>query len=294
MKQPLTEIPSVVRVTTKDGLYLHGYYSPGSKSGTTLLHIHGFEGNFYENYFVQVISEHLRKEGVTFLTVNTRGNGRDTDFNTIDGSIKRIGAHYELLEDAYRDIDAWIDFLLKAGYKHVVLQGHSLGTVKAVRYLSEGKLKIHVKKLILLAPFDKKPLVRSFTNTPLDDLLKRAQQKVDEGKGDELITREFDDISFSYRTYVSWYKQDDLGRMFEFCNKDYDFPVLKGIKIPVKVIVGSEDEYFHVSNRDHPEEALEILSENIPNCETVLLKGAKHQYQGHEARLAKEIISFIG
>lgn len=72
----------LVQVNTLDGLYLHGYYAPTQDKKTVLLHIHGFEGNFYENNFIYVLADELEKNNIAFLTVNTRGNGSKTDFNT--------------------------------------------------------------------------------------------------------------------------------------------------------------------------------------------------------------------
>ena len=78
--------------------------------------------------------------------------------------------------------------------------------MKAVRYLYEGKHKDMVKKLILLAPFDKKALMKAFSKTPLSELISKAEQIVHEGSGDEIISEEFDSIQVSYKTYLSWYK----------------------------------------------------------------------------------------
>lgn len=283
---------SLVQTATKDGLFLQGFFSDDSPK-KVLLHIHGFEGNFYENTFVQVLAHHLKAKSISFLTVNTRGCEKIKDIHTLNGSSKTIGARYELLEDSAKDIDAWIEFLLEKGYDKVVLQGHSLGTIKVVRYLREGKYADKVEKLILLSPFDKKAGLPSYNKIPIEQILQKAQQKVDEGKGDEIITEEFDTIKVSYKTFISWYKQDDLGKMFEFCTSDYEFPALKKILIPSKVIVGSNDEFFHPSNPENPEQALKLIEKHIPKCQTKLIYGANHGYEGFEQVLAEEIEGFI-
>lgn len=283
----------LVRVFTSDGLYLHGYFVPSQKNKTAVLHIHGFEGNFYENWFVHVLAKTLENSDIAFLSVNTRGNGKDTDFDTTDENIKRVGAHYELLEEAYIDIDAWMEFLIEGGYETIILQGHSLGTVKVARYLTEGKHKDKVNKLILLSPFDRKTFIESYTKKTVEELLAKAQQKIDEGKEEERVTRDFDIAGVSYKSYVSWYKQDDFGRMFEFCTKDYDFPALKKILIPTKIIVGSKDEYFHASNPEHPEEAMKLLLDNIPNSKGKIIDGAVHSFKPYEEIMAKEVINFV-
>lgn len=282
----------LLQTSTSDGIYLHGYYVPSETKKTAILHIHGFEGNFYENNFVHVLAKEMEAKGIGFLTVNTRGNGRDTEFNTVEGKYRKIGARYELLEDAHLDITAWLEVLLKEGYKEIVLQGHSLGTVKAVRYLFEGVYRDKIAKLILLAPFDKKGYM-IVQNIDTKQMLAKAQEVVDQGRGDELITPEYGDGITSYKTFISWYKQDDLGRCFEFCSPDYDFPILKQIIIPTMIIVGSNDEYFYPTNPKQPQEAMDILLSHIPNSEGRIIEGSVHSFRPHEDIMAQEVSSFV-
>lgn len=279
----------LLRVTTSDGLYLHGYYMPSVNKDVALLHIHGMEGNFYQDYFVHVLMNKLEENGVGFLTVNTRGNGKDTDFNTVSGKIVRVGSRYELLEEAHLDITAWLKVLIDEGYKKIILQGHSAGTVKVVRYLFEGELKNKIDKLILLSPIDPLGFRIAKGRNNIEDFLKKAQAMVDEGKGDELVAPEFDHDVLSYKTFVSWYKRDDFGKMFEFCSPEYDFPILKQIKVPTKIIAGSKDEYLHPSNPEHPEEAMDILLKNIPDSKGKIIEGAVHSFKPREDIMAMEV-----
>jgi pimeloyl-ACP methyl ester carboxylesterase len=80
--------------------------------------------------------------------------------------------------------------------------------------------------------------------------------------------------------------------MFEFCSKDYDFPVLKKIKIPTKIIVGSKDEYFYPSNPKHPEGAMGILLKNITNSTGKIIDGAIHSFKPHEDVMVREVGEF--
>lgn len=283
----------LLQVSTSDGLFLHGYYMSSEDKKVGVLYIHGMEGNFYQDNFVHILMNEMEGKGVGFLTVNTRGNGKDTDFNTTDGLIKRVGSRYELLEEAHLDITAWLKVLINEGYSEIVLMGHSAGAVKVVRYLFEGALKDKLNKLILLSPID--PLGNRIAKGRSDivGFLKKAQAKIDESKGDELITSEFDHDVLSYKTFISWYKQDDLGRMFEFCNKEYNFPILKKIKIPTKIIVGSKDEYLHPCNPEHPEEAMKVLLDSIPNSQGKMIDGAVHSFHPYEQVMASEVSKFI-
>lgn len=284
-------LPSLVETATTDSLILHGFFAPQA-GDTAVLHIHGYEGNFYENHFTHVLSSAFQEKNITFLTTNNRGNGKDTTFNTIDGNEKRIGANFELLSEAYLDIDAWIKFLLDQGYTNIILQGHSLGTIKVVRYLFEGSYTNSIKKMILLAPFDKNGIAEHESDGQWITYLKEAEEKVKQGKGEEIIPKYFKDtLTMSYQNYASWYEDAELSRMFDFYDKSYDFPVLKKIAVPTKIIVGTKDPYFHPSNPEHPEEAMNILLKNIPNSEGVLIEEAEHSFAPHEDILEKEVLS---
>lgn len=283
----------LLQTNTSDGLILHGYYVPSKDKQVAVLQIHGMAGNFYENSFTYSFAKKFEGKGIGFLTANNRGNGKDTDFNKTNGDFVRIGSQYELLEEAHLDITAWLKILIDEGYKQIILMGHSAGTVKSVRYLFEGELKDNVNKLVLLSPIDPLGFRIAKGRTNIADFLKQAQDKVDQGKGEELIDHVFDHDTLSYQTFISWYKQDDFGRMFEFFNKEYDFPILKQIKIPTKIIVGSKDEYFHPSNSNNPQEAMNILLRNIPNSEGKIIEGAEHSYSGFGDTLVGEVYSFI-
>jgi len=248
----------LLQVSTKDGLFLHGFYSPSNDKKNIILHIHGFEGNFYENNFIYVLDEYLRNSNIAFLTVNTRGNGTITDFNTTDGKIKTIGAWNELLEDAHVDISAWIKYLIDQNYENIILQGHSLGTMKVVRYLFEGEYKDKINKLILLAPFEK-------TLPP----------------------------NLSQQTIESWTNPEKFSKMFDFSYSNYDFSILKEIKIPVKIIVGSKDECFFPSHPNNFQQAMDILLKHIPHSSGVFIPDAFHSFKPNELLMAKEVVDFI-
>ena len=284
----------LARAETKDKLLLRGLYVDGNKNKPAVIHIHGFQGDFYTNEFVKRISERLHEENIGFVSIQNRGTGVESEiYTTTEKGWTMGGASYELLEEAYLDIDAWIRFLLDQGYKEIILEGHSLGTMKIVRYLFEGNYVGKVKKLILLAPFDIMQLLNDATKGKWKEYLKIAEQKVEEGKGMEIIPEHFLDVKMSYQTYVSHHRQDDYVRMFAVHDGNYKFPLLNKINIPVKIIVGTDDPYFHPANTKKPQEALDLLLGNIKISEGALIKGSQHVYEGFENEVAEEVLKFI-
>jgi len=86
-----------VRVLTEDGMELQGFYvgrsqklevrmqrseSPNPELGPRsltadpfcLVHVHGWDGNFYENRFIDHAAEVCARQGIGFVTGNNRGH----------------------------------------------------------------------------------------------------------------------------------------------------------------------------------------------------------------------------
>ncbi len=283
----------LVKTTTEDGLYLHGFFKKGEKNNYAVLHIHGFEGDFFSNDFIPVETNALKENGYSFLSVQTRGTGAEYEVIDVNGESKMYGSHYELLKEAYKDIDAWIEFLVENGHHDIVLQGHSLGAVKAVRYLAEGNKTQYVKKLILLSPFDMHSLAEIITDGKYKEYLNIAKEKIEEKKGEELIPESYVNMRMSYQTFASWLTMDHFGKMFHFSDEDNSFMLLNKIEIPVKGIVGDKDEFFHPMNPGNPEEAMGIMKLNIKDFEYKIIPGADHVFTDKEHDLAHEVLTFL-
>lgn len=268
-----------IRVITSDNKKFDGIYLVGSKDKPAVIYVHGMFGDYKLPNFVNNLKDELIKNNIAYFATNNRGAGEYS--------------RHELLEEAHLDITAGVKFLIDKGYNKIILIGHSAGTVKVARYLFEGEYKDNVIKLILVAPIDPLGGRIAHGRNNIEEFLKRAQEKLNQGKGNEMITSEFDHDDVSYQTFISWYKRDDLGKMFEFCNKDYDFPILNQIKIPVKAIAGNKDEYLHPSNPEHPKEAMNILSKYIKDFGYKIIEGSGHNFNGFEKELIGEITKFI-
>jgi pimeloyl-ACP methyl ester carboxylesterase len=286
-------IAELIKVLTNDQIYLSGLFVASRGNKRAILHIHGFEGDFYTNDFIPTISEAVNSKDIAFLSLQTRGTGKSTEFYTPeDGVGKVIGADFEILSEAHLDISAGIKFLLDRGYSEIILQGHSLGTIKLCRYLFEGEFKDKVSKLVLICPFDKNFMIDSFTKGKWMEYVQQAKDQVEAGKGREQVPRYFDIGELSFQTYASWYEDTELGHIFDFYKPRYNFPVLNQIKIPVHIVVGTKDDFFHPSNPSNPNEAMQILLQNISTSSGKLIEGATHSFKGYEPELASEITNF--
>lgn len=283
----------LVKTVTKDGLILNGLFSQGEKAKPVVIHTHGFSQDFFQNPFIYVIAKKLASQNFGFLSIQTRGTGTHLRTFTTSKSARDTGSKFELLEESYLDLDAWISTLKYLGYKNIILQGHSLGSIKSVRYLFEGSYPKLITKLILLSPYDKNFLIKDFTRGKVLNYLKKAKQKIELGEGSEGVPSYFDAVSSTFATYHSFYSPGDLSDMFSFHLQGYDFPALKKITLPTLMLVGSLDPYFNPSNPKDPQQALEILKSNISSLQGQLIDGAKHRFLGKEELIAEKILGFL-
>jgi pimeloyl-ACP methyl ester carboxylesterase len=69
--------------------------------------------------------------------------------------------------------------------------------------------------------------------------------------------------------------------------------LLNKIDVPVKVIVGEHDDYFHPKNPNHPQEAIDTMKLNINDFSSCIIKDSGHQFAGKEHEVAQEVILFL-
>jgi pimeloyl-ACP methyl ester carboxylesterase len=288
----------LVRTITKDDLHLSGLLYESNNVKTLCIYIHGYMSDFYSWPFAEKIAEDIKNSGkkdVSILLAQHRGTGMHTEILSQGFmSASLIGSDYELIEESHLDISAWIAFASERGYSEIILMGHSLGTHKVVRYLFEGEFSHLVTKLILLAPFDKNGYLEEKTKGEWRKHLIEAREKISNGNELEMITEKFDDYPMTYRTYYSWYKEDDYNCVWDFYRKaNYSFPIMNQINIPVKIIVGTADDFFYIKSLNTLEEVTSILKSSIKNLDLYLVDGASHCYVGYEGEVAKEVVKFF-
>lgn len=220
------------RVVTKDKLILQGLlHKPEISKNKAILHIHGMAGNFYENRFLDSMTNYFTKNGLSFLTINTRGHDFIADFPLAskEEKFKRVGNVWEKFEECVLDIEPWINFLEGEGYKEIILQGHSLGSVKAVYYLVRKKDK-RVSKLILASPPDMIGLAEEGKGHRR--IMKLAKRMVKQGKGDQILPEKLWDWYYlSAKTYLDFGERDKPIDIFNTYDKNKP-SILANVKVP--------------------------------------------------------------
>ncbi len=288
-----------VRVLTEDGLELQGLFvTPGGGAAdTTLIHMHGLDGNFYENRFVDHVAVACKDAGVNFITFNNRGHDYISDFivNTpaSDGfSYKQIGGIYEFFEESVLDIAAWVEFARSRGAARLIMQGHSHGALKAAYYLSKGDVR-GVDGLVLLSPSDDFGKQRTYLGDGFDEALALARGLMEDGKGLDLLPPGIFHYPISAQSYFDIFRPGSPLALFNVSRTDRsEFPELAKIAVPVLVLVGSVDEAF----LGGPHEFLDAARQLLPNAtrfDGVVLEGAPHNYLGFDAEAGEKIGAWL-
>jgi pimeloyl-ACP methyl ester carboxylesterase len=282
------------RVLTPDGLELQGFLAQpgGGPADTSVLHVHGLAGNFYENRFVDDVANAVTSAGLNFLTVNNRGHDYISDFiveqpDGKTGSVQ-IGGIFEIFEDCLRDIAAWADFLRSRGSKRIILEGHSHGALKVTYYYYRTG-DPDIAGVVLLSPSDDFGCQRERIGGAFDEAVAAARDMVDRGAGRELLPRQYFHYPVSAATFLDIFTGDSALGMFNISGTDRrSFPELESIGVPVLSIVGSVDEAFLGSPQSYLD-AIKARMSRAPGFEGHVVEGAPHNYQGFDAEVARHI-----
>jgi pimeloyl-ACP methyl ester carboxylesterase len=269
----------------------------GGPAETTLLHVHGLAGNFYENRFVDHVARACASCGINFVTFNTRGHEYVSDFicQAPDGTMasRQIGGAFEIFEDCVKDINAWIDFLKTRGTKRIILQGHSHGAIKATYYLSQvadpAISDPAIGGLVLLSPSDDFGLQRYRMGKRFDEIVDIAGKMVAEGRGNEFMSLDYFHYLISAMTYLDTFRPDSRLKIFNISMTDtHTFPEIESVRLPVLVIVGSVEEAFI----GRPDEFIVDLKRRFKSTKDFtghVIKEAPHNYLGYEAEVGQRI-----
>lgn len=281
-----------IRAVTEDKLILQGLlFEPDQPTEKIVLHIHGMAGNFYENKFLDFMAETFTQNGWAFLTVNTRGHDMIADFPVAGDKeeYKRIGNAFEDFTECILDIKTWMDFTEQQGFSNIVLQGHSLGSVKSVYYLAKTGDK-RVQKLLLAAPPDMVTLTEEWPKHK--EMLELSKKWVEQGRERDLIPENVDDWYYlSARTYLQFSTRG--GEIDVFNYSDPLSPsALSEITVPTLAYIGSDDWCMVVK----PADGLEMLTQKAKNCpkfDTQIIEGTGHSYWKKEQEAAGIVVNWL-
>jgi len=267
----------IVRINSVDNIEQPGIlYSPTAHTNKIVIHVHGLNGNFYENRFIDALAKTYIDNNYAFLTFNNRGRDCIAEL-MVEDKFTIIGSCIERFKDCILDIDGVVEWAKTQGYKEIILEGHSYGCNKVLYYYNK-KNNSSIKKVVLLAPCDIPSLIKKVLgDKEYNNIKEEATKLIYEKKEKKLINFPImPNGKISAETYYYDYLPDgenDFIRYYDDIDKENN--ILNNIKIPVLIIFGDLDEYVLTQ----PIEIVKnYLINSFNNSSVKIIKGADHLY----------------
>jgi pimeloyl-ACP methyl ester carboxylesterase len=268
-------VERLLHVETEDGLALAGaLVAPdGEARPLAVVWIHGNTGVFHDYPYVLVARE-LAARGYPVVLANTRGHGITAEIWNLHADRPVAGGSaWELLEDAPRDVAAWVDAAAPYASAGVVVAGHSQGAAKAVLYAAE-RADRSLRGLVLASPD---------LRGHWWDVVGEAEQLVAGGRAEELLPPLMGAPWYRLSAANVVSRSRVLGRVY--ADRDGD-AVLARVSVPLLAFFAERD----VGG----EEELATIRRNAGrDVETTLLAGGDHVYTGVEDDAAALVAAWL-
>lgn len=278
----------LVRVTTKKGAELTGFYAPTDKAGQpTLVYTHGLSGGFDTNFNYNLL-DLPEAQGFNILLTTSTGFGNIATTRRGDPPAMRLtGSAFEVFTDCVSDLQAWIDFASVKDEGPIVLWGHSLGSSKVTHYLAETG-DPRVRALALASPSD---VPGSFSDNVGADkvpgFIAMAREYVVGGQPEKIMP---DDCvigllrqRISAGTVLDRFTDDARADLFDFYGRGSRraFQDLAKIDRPIFVLYCKTGELVGPQGVEKAIETIREKAVAAPSVESLVV-GGNHWYVGFE------------
>ena len=220
--------------------------------------------------------------------MNTRGHDNICTIGSSDGG-RRMGAAFEIVDDCRHDIAGWVELAHRRGYPEVILLGHSLGALKVI-YSQVHQPIEEVTAVLGISPprLSCQAFLAAETSSLFRESLEVAQQRVDQGRGEELIEIRFPlPLLISARGFLDKYGPGERYNTLQFISR---------LRTPLLVTYGSQE-------LEQPSIAFAGLSDAIAHAtandpdwpgRVDVIEGADHHYSHCREELASLLTEWLG
>jgi len=250
-----------------NGLIAKAEYSENELNKPAILILHGFLQTHNSNTIIQ-LSSHLTTEGYSVLAPSlTLGVSKRKQ------SLSCEAIHLHSMDDDINEIDHWVKWLTKKGFKEVYIIGHSYGSLHAIIYAA-NKANPIVRKLIATSLVDNEHGVGKKNHKKQLAIVKNKISNKDTSLGKYKISfcKEYISPSDAFFSYAKW-------------NQNQIISLLNSIKTPVHIILGSSDNRI---DKNWPNRL------NTAGAKLTIIEGANHFFAAeYEFDLADSVISLL-
>ncbi len=279
-----------IRVATERGSVLTGVLFSSEKSkgtDTVMISITGIHGNFYSNPFYYNFGNTLNGGGFDFIYAQTNDAfGEIPTVNIKTGKEEIIGSWNERFSYTDEDIEAYLNFAEQAGYKYIILAGHSLGANKVIYYLSRHHDE-RVKKFFLLSPANLTYMMLGVTGREKFII----KSMVEHGRGGDMLPFPFMGwVNCIAYTAYDWQFSGILNNVF--VEPDRDFSQCEKITHSGALLIGTYDNFTY----GDPAGFLCNINNHIPTANEnnlIFIEDTGHTYQQKHQETAEKILEQI-
>ena len=274
-------------VAAKRGTVLNGVLfrqNENLTADTVMIAITGIHGNFYSNPFYYNIGETLNSSGIDFIYAQTNDAfGEIQTFNVSTGRKELIGSWNERFSYTDEDIDAYLTRAQQAGYRHIILAGHSLGANKVIYYLSRHH-DSRVEHFFLLSPANLSYMMSGVTEREKQVI----REMVERGHGDDMLPFPFMGwVECIAYTAWDWAFSNMLNNVWT--EPDGDFSECAQITHTGALLIGTYDNF---TNGD-PAGFLRNINAHMPTAREntlIFIEKTGHTYQMKHQEVADKIL----
>jgi len=282
------------KIYSEDGIELDSIlFEPKKKTKKIIIHVHGKEGNFIQNHFVNYMGNSYPLNGYSFLTFNNRGHDYIADLlkKTSTGFVwEQGGSVFDILENSQYDIQGVVNYVGELGYEEIILQGHSLGPHKICYYLV-NRPNNNIAKIILLTTAD----VRYQFDSSVPNWQKYAiyaKKLIDKGRGRDLMPiKLWSNCLISADSFWNYTRPDNNCFVFNGTHSENEFKNFNKVTLPLLVVNPEND----VATGINPQKMIGLLTKRTISKEFkgYIIKNAVHNFLSKEEELIEIIIDWL-
>ena len=229
----------IIRVKTPRGLELKGAIWGDNTMDSVVITMSGICSNVFQNDLLTASGELLSANNIAFIA----GHAMDafsciaySDFST--GKQKYTGVVFDDFSLTYEDVEAYVKYAKKLGFKNIILAGHSLGSNRIIHYLGNTPDNF-VDYFIVSAPVDLGHWFKVMPN--VSECIKLAEKFVSEGRGREILPYHFGGFSpMCAETVLGFYNAFNL-KNCPVISGEGETKSLNNIKINGAFVIGAKD-----------------------------------------------------
>ena len=276
-----------IGVQTKRGVILNGVLFDTPGADTVVINITVIHGNFYSNPFYYNFGDTLNANGIDFIYAQTNDAfGQIKTINMITGKTEIIGSWNERFAYTDEDIEAYLDYAERAGYRRIILAGHSLGANKVIYYLSRHHEE-RIAHFILLSPANLDYMMSGVTES--EKAIIRRQ--VASGRGGQLLPFPFMGwVDCIADTAYDWQFSGLLNNVHT--DRNGDFSQAEQITHTGALLIGTYDNFTD----GNPSAFLTNLNNHLATAKEnklIFIEKTGHTYQMKHQEVADQLAALV-